>query len=273
MKKCIQEAATCNEHGHSTLSEADTVRLGHKKGVSLKGVYEAALALGVWPERYVRNAGSFTAVEQKKLLQAAVAVAGCGGLGGYIAQFLGRMGVGELRLFDPDSFEASNLNRQVFASEATLGVNKAEAARRALSAINPAVSVRVFPMDITGQGAMEHLRGVDLIADGLDSLGDRARLSERARALNVPMVHATISGFEARVMVLWPKGPSFGELFGESAPVTAEDVLGTPAVTPAVAAGFQCTQMVQALLGKCPEDEATMVHIDLARMETESYHF
>ena len=273
MEKRIQEAATFNEHGHSMLSEADAVRIGLKKGDSLKGVYEAALALGVWPERYVRNAGSFTTAEQGELLHAVVAVAGCGGLGGYIAQFLGRMGVGELRLFDPDSFEMSNLNRQVFASEATLGVNKAEAARRALSAINPAVSVRVCPMDITGEGAMEHLKGVGLIADGLDSLGDRARLFERARALDVLMVHATISGFEARVMVLWPKGPAFGELFGESAPVTAEAVLGTPAVTPAVAAGFQCTQIVRALLGKCPKGKATMVHIDLARMETESYHF
>ncbi|SCX76216.1 HesA/MoeB/ThiF family protein [Desulfoluna spongiiphila] len=273
MNRQIRQAARPNEHGHDMLSETETERIAGGAGLILTDIYNAALEMGIWPERYVRNAGSFSSDEQRQLLGKVVAVAGCGGLGGYIAQFLARMGVGGLRLFDPDVYEASNLNRQVFASSDTLGAGKAETARAALSAVNPSVSVTAHRLDVTGDKARPHLTGVDLVADGLDSLGDRARLSELARALKVPMVHAAISGFEARVMVLWPEGPSFGELFGAEAETTAEATLGTPAVTPAVAAGLQCSQIVGVLLGKVSPAETPMVHMDLMEMRTEVFHF
>lgn len=273
IKQWIQRAMRPNKQGHPMLSEEDAIRLAGEAGVSLGKVYEAALGLETWPERYVRNAGSFSCAEQRQLWDKTVAVAGCGGLGGYIAQLLARMGVGTLRLFDPDDFEASNLNRQVFASRETLGTGKAETARAAIAVINPSVSTEAFRLDVTGEEARSHLAGVDLIADGLDTLGDRARLSELARERDVPMVHATISGFEARVMVLWPDGPSFGELFGENAESPAEARLGTPAVTPAVAAGFQCAQIVRVLLGKLSAQNAPMVHIDLMEMRSETFHF
>lgn len=273
MIKRIQQAAQANEHGHEMLSEAEAGIITDEVGLAVGKVYEAALETGIWPERYVRNAGSFTCGEQKQLMGKVVAVAGCGGLGGYIAQFLARMGVGRLLLFDPDVFEASNLNRQVFATGETLGSGKAEAARAALAAVNPSVSVTAHRLDVTGDEARPHLTGADLMADGLDTLGDRARLSELARGLGIPMVHATISGFEARVMVLWPHGPSFGDLFGAEAESTAEAVLGTPAVTPAVAAGLQCTQIIGALLGHISSGQATMVHMDLMSMRSEVFHF
>ncbi len=273
MKKKIQQAARTNEHGHVTLPELDAEKISDEMGVALRDVYKTALGLNVWPERYVRNAGSFSCAEQGQLLGKSVAVAGCGGLGGYIAQFLARMGVGELRLFDPDHFEASNLNRQVLASGETLGMDKAETARQAITDINPSTSVTAFKLDVTGEEARNHLTGVDLIADGLDTIKDRARLSSLSRGLGVPMVHATISGFEARIMVLWPDGPSFGDLFGSDAESTAESALGTPAVTPAVAAGFQCTQIVRVLLGTLSPKTAPMVHIDLMEMNSESFRF
>lgn len=269
----IQQAAHTNTFGHLMLAEVDATRLSHETEMTLEKIYKAALELDVWPERYVRNAGSFSCTEQGELLNAVVAVAGCGGLGGYIAQLLARMGVGELRLFDPDHFEASNLNRQVFASGETLGMDKAETARQAIATINPSVLVSAHRLDVNSEEARKHLANVDLIADGLDTIADRARLSNLARKLAVPMVHATISGFEARVMVLWPDGPSFGDLFGSDAETTAESTLGTPAVTPAVAAGFQCTQIVRVLLGKLSPKDTPMVHIDLMEMRSEIFHF
>jgi len=273
MNKKIQQATRTNKFGHLMLTEKDAERLSGEAGMTLGEIYKASLELNVWPERYVRNAGSFSSAEQGQLLGKVVAVAGCGGLGGYIAQFLARMGVGELRLFDPDLFEASNLNRQVFASGETLGMDKTETARQAINGINPSTLVTAYKLDVTGEEARRHLAGVDLIADGLDTIKDRARLSSLSRGLGVPMVHATISGFEARIMVLWPDGPSFGDLFGSDAESTAESALGTPAVTPAVAAGFQCTQIVRVLLGTLSPKTAPMVHIDLMEMHSESFHF
>ena len=50
-----------------------------------------------------------------------VAVFGVGGVGGWCAESLARSGVGRLMLVDFDDVCASNLNRQIMATSATIG--------------------------------------------------------------------------------------------------------------------------------------------------------
>ncbi|NMD26346.1 MAG: HesA/MoeB/ThiF family protein, partial [Chloroflexi bacterium] len=56
------------------------------------------------PERYLRNLLSISQDEQARLAECRVLVVGCGGLGGFVVEYLGRLGVGFLRVVDPDSF-------------------------------------------------------------------------------------------------------------------------------------------------------------------------
>ena len=79
-------------------------------------------------ERYIRNIGALTEQECAHLRTRTVFVAGCGGLGGYLIEMLLRLGVGTIRAADGDTFEASNLNRQLLSSPSLLGMPKAEAA-------------------------------------------------------------------------------------------------------------------------------------------------
>ena len=95
-------------------------------------VMVALLQDGIWPERFRRNYGVFSADAMVRLLQTRVFVLGCGGLGGHVASLLARLGVGGLRLCDSDIFEESNLNRQYFCTESTLGQPKAVATARGL---------------------------------------------------------------------------------------------------------------------------------------------
>lgn len=267
----IETLSKTNAHGHRMLPEKEISHLA--QSISQRKIYREALSKKIWPERYVRNAGSFSCGDQLQLMEKQVCVAGCGGLGGYIASFLARVGVGKLILFDPDTFDESNLNRQLFASGETLGQNKGEVTKIKLSDINPATLVESCDEKITSATGEAALAQCHLVADGLDSLSDRATLSRMARQAGIPMVHAAISGFEARIMTLWPSGPSFEELFGHGAQSTAEETLGTPAMTPAVAAGLQCTQIVNILLGRRQPGEPTMVHLDLLEMESASFSF
>jgi tRNA A37 threonylcarbamoyladenosine dehydratase len=73
-----------------------------------------------------------------------MAVLGLGGLGGVIAQVLVRAGVANLSLVDHDRFEPTNLNRQVFAFDETLGVRKTEATEVQLKKINPGLVLRSY---------------------------------------------------------------------------------------------------------------------------------
>ena len=84
-----------------------------------------------------RNIGLLTQEEQARVRALVVAVAGCGGVGASAAHFLARLGVGELRLADPETFEPSNINRQLAAYVDTIGRNKAEAVAEEARRINP----------------------------------------------------------------------------------------------------------------------------------------
>ena len=55
-----------------------------------------------YEDLFQRNIGVFTAEEQERIRGLVVAIAGAGGLGGPVAYNLARLGVGEIRLADPE---------------------------------------------------------------------------------------------------------------------------------------------------------------------------
>ena len=85
--------------------------------------------------RYLRNKNLISHEEQVKLSQMKVAVLGCGGLGGYVIEMLARLGVGKLILVDFDTFDESNLNRQLISTEKNLGSSKVEEAIKRIKLI------------------------------------------------------------------------------------------------------------------------------------------
>jgi len=72
-----------------------------------------------------RNIGIFSTEEQQKIKNAKVAIAGAGGVGGLLAERLIRLGVNFLKISDPETFEISNLNRQLGCNSETIGKFKA----------------------------------------------------------------------------------------------------------------------------------------------------
>lgn len=75
----------------------------------------------------------------ERLAQSRVLVFGAGGVGGYIVEALARGGVGAIGVVDGDVFAPSNLNRQIIATQGTLGQPKAEIAARRIKEINPEI--------------------------------------------------------------------------------------------------------------------------------------
>jgi molybdopterin/thiamine biosynthesis adenylyltransferase len=115
-----------------------------------------------------RNIGVYTPEQQARLRSLVVAVAGCGAIGAPAAHFLARMGVGELRLADPEEFEPSNMNRQFAAYVDTIGMNKAEAVAAELARINPGLITRTFTDGVSEDSVGALLDGADAVVDGVD---------------------------------------------------------------------------------------------------------
>ena len=79
---------------------------------------------------------------QLKLLDSRVLLLGAGGLGSPAALYLAAAGVGTLGIIDPDIVDASNLQRQIVHSTASLGEPKVLSAKKTLEGLNPDVDGR-----------------------------------------------------------------------------------------------------------------------------------
>ena len=155
-------------------------------------VMVALLQDGIWPERFRRNYGVFSADAMVRLLQTRVFVLGCGGLGGHVASLLARLGVGGLRLCDSDIFEESNLNRQYFCTESTLGQPKAVATARGLRDMAGYLALDVRHVEADEKNLPDMLQNVDVALDCLDDLALKMLLEERSAAAGVPFVHGSV---------------------------------------------------------------------------------
>ena len=81
-----------------------------------------------------------------RLAKARVAVFGVGGVGGYAVEALARAGVGELDLIDMDTVAESNINRQIIATQDTVGMHKTEAAKKRVLSINHEARVNIHTL-------------------------------------------------------------------------------------------------------------------------------
>lgn len=64
------------------------------------------------------------------MLNTTIGIVGVGGVGGYVAEFICRIGCKKIILFDGDVFVHTNLNRQLFSNSENISKNKAIEAKR-----------------------------------------------------------------------------------------------------------------------------------------------
>ena len=164
---------------------------------------------------FSRNIGWVTEVEQHRLRDCRVAIAGMGGVGGAHLLTLARLGIGAFSIADFDTFDVVNFNRQAGALVSTLGKPKAETLDSMVRDINPDLDMRVFPDGVTGDNLEVFLTGADLYVDGLDFFAFEIRRAVFAAChkLGIPAITAAPLGMGAAVLVFTPDGMSFEDYF------------------------------------------------------------
>lgn len=145
-------------------------------------------------KRYIRNLKALSEAECTSLHAKKVCVVGCGGLGGYVISSLARIGVGRIDIVDSDSFEGSNLNRQLFCRESNLGKAKVEVIADEVSKINSDVIIKALHKRLEESNAKEIIEGADCVVDCLDNFGDRFWLGHSANKLKIPCIYGAIAG-------------------------------------------------------------------------------
>ena len=251
---------------HASVSWPGVLDLAQKRELPLAEAMARLLDQGLWPERLRPNRGTFSAVDQARLLRSRAAVVGAGGLGGMVILLLARLGLGQLAVADGDVFEESNLNRQFLSNHQRLGMNKARAAAQELALINPAVVVSLTERHLDPDSLPPFLEGAGVALDCLDSMSARYHLERAAASVGVPYIHGAIAGLEGMVMTVRPGQAGLAGLYGpQPAPkeASAESFLGVPAMTPALVACLQVNEAVKVLLGRATLPPGSVVHLDL----------
>jgi len=167
---------------------------------------------------FSRNIGLLSEDEQRRLLEARIAIAGAGGVGGLHILSLARLGIGNFNVADHDTFEAVNISRQYGASVSSLGKNKAEVLAAMVKDINPQADVKIFTEGVNKDNAETFLHDADIFIDGIDffEIDIRRLLFRQTREKGIFGVTSAPLGFGATLQTFSPSGMSFDEYFGIS---------------------------------------------------------
>ena len=233
-------------------------------------------------DRFERTRRLLGAEAMDKLARSRVAVFGLGGVGGFAVEALARSGVGALDLIDSDTVALSNLNRQILATEDTVGMDKTAAAAARVASINPGCRVRERKLFyLPGETPLD-LSEYDYVVDAVDTVTAKLGLALAAREAGVPIISAMGTGNKldptklrvsdicetsvcplARVMrrelkkrgverlkVVWsPEEPRVPAPTEETPPRGRRAIPGTAAFVPAAAGLILAAEVVKDLTG------------------------
>jgi tRNA A37 threonylcarbamoyladenosine dehydratase len=115
------------------------------------------------------------------LQRARVIVFGVGGVGSWAAEALVRSAVGHITIVDSDWVCVTNINRQVQATETSIGLSKVEVLKKRLLDINRDCEVTALGKVFSGESAGEfNIEKYDYVIDGIDSITNKIGLIEAA---------------------------------------------------------------------------------------------
>jgi sulfur-carrier protein adenylyltransferase/sulfurtransferase len=190
---------------------------------------------------------------QERLREARILIVGAGGLGSPAALYLAAAGIGTLGIVDGDVVDLSNLQRQVLHTTDRVGRPKVDSAAITLAALNPDVRLVTHRERLTEANAVALMRGYDVIIDASDNFATRYLINDVALDLEVPVVHASILGFEGQLTVFAARGaPCYRCLFAappppELAPSCQE--AGVLGVLPGILGTLQAAEALKLVLG------------------------
>lgn len=146
-------------------------------------------------QRFIRTGLLLGKTAMERLGACKVAVFGLGGVGGYVCEALIRSGVGAIDLIDADRVDISNINRQIIATEDTVGMLKTEAMMVRLKSINPDVKIKRYDIFFLPENADEiPFSEYDYVIDAVDTVSAKLAIIEKCKEAGVPVISSMGTG-------------------------------------------------------------------------------
>lgn len=222
-------------------------------------------------DRFSRSYRVFGEENMERITNSRVIVFGLGGVGGAAAEALARAGVGTLGIVDKDTVDITNVNRQIIATDKTVGMNKTDALEERLMSVNPDLIINKYNLFYLPETADEiDLSEYDFVVDCIDNVTAKLELIERCEKLGVPIISSMGTGNKlhpemleiadinktsvcplARVIRRELKNKGIKKLtvvYSKEEPVsTASRIPGSTSFTPPVAGYLMCSYVIRKL--------------------------
>jgi molybdopterin/thiamine biosynthesis adenylyltransferase len=266
LEKKRKEKTNSSGKKYFSVSVNQVKEIAFKYKVKTREIEILALHNNIIPERYQRNLGVISPLEQVKLLQSKVAIIGAGGLGGTILELLTRIGIGKLIIADKDIIVDSNLNRQILSNETNLGQSKTDAAVKRVKEINSSVEIVGHSVFINSDNIKKIIKRVEVVVDALDNLPSRFVLQKACQNLKIPLVHGAIAGFNGQLTTIFPEDKGLELIYGSNTDLPehgSEVELGAPTVTPALIASLEAQEVIKILLKRGKLFRNKLLYLDI----------
>lgn len=191
---------------------------------------------------------------QQKLQDAKVLVAGAGGLGCPVLQYLSAAGVGTIGIVDFDLVEETNLHRQVLYATSDVGKSKAEIAAKRILEQNPLVKVEIFNSKLDNSNALKIISNYHIVVDCSDNFETRYAINDACVYLKKPFVYAGIHKFEGQLSVfnLDKDSPTYRCVFPEKVEdeiIINCSITGVIGTLPGILGTMQANEVIKIITG------------------------
>jgi tRNA A37 threonylcarbamoyladenosine dehydratase len=130
-----------------------------------------------------------------RIRDAHVAVVGIGGVGSWAVEALARSGVARITLIDMDHVAESNVNRQIHALTATIGMSKIGAMEQRVLQINPQAALQCVDDFVTPENWPDILpSGVNAVIDACDQISAKYAMAQWSLKSRIPFVTVGAAG-------------------------------------------------------------------------------
>lgn len=130
-----------------------------------------------------------TEEQLKLIIKTKVLLVGVGGVGGNALEALVRSGFSDITIIDGDTFNLSNLNRQILSNRDNLGLSKVSEAILRAKSINPDINIRGIDKFLTCDNFSSIINEkYDFIIDACDDTLIKIELIKYAKDNNIKII-------------------------------------------------------------------------------------
>ena len=146
-------------------------------------------------DQFSRTELLFGKEAMERLSGCRVAVFGIGGVGGYVCEALARSGVGAFDLIDDDKVCLSNINRQIIATQKTVGQYKVDVMKERILDINPDAEVNIYKCFFRPENSSDFpFDKYDYVVDAIDTVTAKIELVMQCQKAGVPIMSSMGAG-------------------------------------------------------------------------------